>query len=224
MALAAVEAVAETRPSPKAVEAVIGALAAKFGNRLVTSQAVREQHGNTLTWIENQPPDAVVFPQIDRRRAGRVRICAQHSVPVDPVRHRHLARRPCQRAARRRLDRLPRHEPHSRGPRRGPRLRGRAGRHAQAAQRASARPGPVLPDRSRRRRLARRHGGDARLGHQRGALRHHEGQRAGAEGRAGERRDHHDRRAAPRNPRPATTSRGCSSARKARSASSPSSR
>ena len=31
----------------KAVEAAIGALAAKFGNRLVTSQAVREQHGNT---------------------------------------------------------------------------------------------------------------------------------------------------------------------------------
>ena len=41
----------------KGVEAAIGALAASFGNRLVTSQAVREQHGNTLTWIENQPPD-----------------------------------------------------------------------------------------------------------------------------------------------------------------------
>ena len=25
-----------------------------FGNRLVTSLAVREQHGNILTWIENQ--------------------------------------------------------------------------------------------------------------------------------------------------------------------------
>ena len=48
---------------------------------------------------------------------------------------------------------------------------------------------PVLPDRSRRRRLARRHGGDPRLGHQRGALRHHEGQRAGA------RRGHRRRRA-----------------------------
>src|SRR5208283_3158289 len=46
-----------------AVEAVIAALAAMVGNRLVTSQAVREQHGNTLTWIGNQPPDAVVFPQ-----------------------------------------------------------------------------------------------------------------------------------------------------------------
>ena len=48
---------------PGATEAALRALAAKFGNRLVTSQAVREQHGNTLTWIANQPPDAVVFPQ-----------------------------------------------------------------------------------------------------------------------------------------------------------------
>ena len=47
---------------------------------------------------------------------------------------------------------------------------------------------PVLPDRSGRRRLARRHGGDALLRHQRGALRHHEGQRARAQSRAGQRR------------------------------------
>ena len=45
-----------------AVEAVIAALAAMVGNRLVTSQAVREQHANTVTWLGNQPPDAVVFP------------------------------------------------------------------------------------------------------------------------------------------------------------------
>ena len=67
-----------------AVEAAIGALAAKFGNRLVTSQAVREQHGNTLTWIENQPPDAVVFPQTTDDVQDAVRICAQHKVPVIP--------------------------------------------------------------------------------------------------------------------------------------------
>jgi D-lactate dehydrogenase (cytochrome) len=66
----------------KAVEAAIGALAAKFGNRLVTSQAVREQHGNTLTWIENQPPDAVVFPQTTEDVQDAVRICMQHKVPV----------------------------------------------------------------------------------------------------------------------------------------------
>lgn len=45
---------------PKSKEAAIRDLAAAFGNRLVTSQAVRAQHGNILTWIPNQPPDAVV--------------------------------------------------------------------------------------------------------------------------------------------------------------------
>jgi D-lactate dehydrogenase (cytochrome) len=68
----------------KGVEAAIGALAASFGNRLVTSQAVREQHGNTLTWIENQPPDAVVFPQSTDDVQEAVRICVQHKVPVIP--------------------------------------------------------------------------------------------------------------------------------------------
>jgi D-lactate dehydrogenase (cytochrome) len=68
----------------KAVKATIAALAAKFGNRLVTSQAVREQHGNILTWIENQPPDAVVFPQSAEDVQDAVRICVQHQVPVIP--------------------------------------------------------------------------------------------------------------------------------------------
>jgi D-lactate dehydrogenase (cytochrome) len=69
---------------PKAVEAAIGALAATFGNRLVTSLAVRQQHANVLTWIENQPPDAVVFPQSAEDVVDAVRICVQHRVPVVP--------------------------------------------------------------------------------------------------------------------------------------------
>src|SRR5947199_6750727 len=43
-------------PDRQAIDQAVAALAAKFGNRLVTSRAVREQHGNTITWIENQPP------------------------------------------------------------------------------------------------------------------------------------------------------------------------
>jgi D-lactate dehydrogenase (cytochrome) len=80
-------ALAEVAAQPrneKAVKAAIAALAAKFGNRLVTSQAVRVQHGNILTWIENQPPDAVVFPQSAEDVQDAVRICAQHKVPVIP--------------------------------------------------------------------------------------------------------------------------------------------
>ncbi len=72
------------RRDPAAIKAVVAALAAKFGNRLVTSQAVRAQHANTTTWIANEPPDAVVFPQIAEEVPHIVRICAAHRVPVIP--------------------------------------------------------------------------------------------------------------------------------------------
>ena len=60
------------------------ALAARFGNRMATASAVREQHANTTTWIENQPPDAVVFPQTTQDVQDIVRICAGQRVPVIP--------------------------------------------------------------------------------------------------------------------------------------------
>ncbi len=69
---------------PKAIEAVVRVLAARFGNRLVTSLAVRQQHANTITWIENQPPDAVVFPQSTAEVQDIVRVCASYRVPVIP--------------------------------------------------------------------------------------------------------------------------------------------
>src|ERR1700683_2172001 len=74
-----------THPSArdrKAADSVIAKLAARFGNRLVTSRAVREQHGNTLTWVGNQPPDAVVFPQTTEEVQQIVRLCAAERVPV----------------------------------------------------------------------------------------------------------------------------------------------
>ena len=74
----------EKKRNPGAVQQVVTELAAAFGNRLVTSQAVREQHANTTTWIENQPPDAVVFPQDTGEVQQIVRICAVHHVPVIP--------------------------------------------------------------------------------------------------------------------------------------------
>jgi D-lactate dehydrogenase (cytochrome) len=72
------------RRDPHAIKSVVAALAAKFGNRLVTSQAVREQHANTTTWIANEPPDAVVFPQATGDVQDVVRICAAHQMPVIP--------------------------------------------------------------------------------------------------------------------------------------------
>ena len=70
------------RPEPKAVASAIEALAARFGNRLITSQAVREQHAHTTTWLTSQPPDAVVMAQETADIQDVVRICAHHRVPV----------------------------------------------------------------------------------------------------------------------------------------------
>ena len=72
------------RPKRAKAHVAVGALAQAFGNRLVTSQAVRAQHGHTLTWIPNQPPDAVVFPQGTEDVQTIVRICAAHNMPVIP--------------------------------------------------------------------------------------------------------------------------------------------
>ncbi len=65
-----------------AIGKAVAELKAAFGNRVVTSQAVREQHGHTTTWLENQPPDAVVFAQSADDVQQIVRICAKHRAPV----------------------------------------------------------------------------------------------------------------------------------------------
>ena len=70
--------------NPAAIEKAVRELTAAFGNRVVTSQSVREQHGNTLTWVPNQPPDAVVYPQNTADVQTIVRICAANGVPVIP--------------------------------------------------------------------------------------------------------------------------------------------
>ncbi|MGQ7792734.1 FAD-binding oxidoreductase [Faunimonas sp. B44] len=56
----------------------------RFGERLATSTAVREQHGHTTTWIPNQPPDAVLFAESGADVVEAVRLCAAHDVPIIP--------------------------------------------------------------------------------------------------------------------------------------------
>jgi D-lactate dehydrogenase (cytochrome) len=72
------------RADAPAIAAVLSALSAQFGTRLVTSQAVRQQHANTATWVENQPPDAVVFARTADEVRSTVQVCADHGVPVIP--------------------------------------------------------------------------------------------------------------------------------------------
>ncbi len=73
-----------TRPATSAIESVKAALAARYGNRYSANETLREQHGHTLTWVANQKPDAVVYPQTSEEAAQIVSLCAQHKVPVIP--------------------------------------------------------------------------------------------------------------------------------------------
>jgi len=66
------------------IETALGILKQRFGDRLQTGKAIREQHGHTTTWIENQPPDAVVFPQTTAEVSDIVKTCAAHRVPIIP--------------------------------------------------------------------------------------------------------------------------------------------
>ena len=64
------------------IRAALGILRQRFGERLQTGAAIREQHGHTTSWIENQPPDAVLAPESTEDVREIVRICADHRTPV----------------------------------------------------------------------------------------------------------------------------------------------
>lgn len=64
------------------IETVTGILRQRLGQRLQTGQSVRQQHGHTTTWLENQPPDAVAFPESTAEVSDIVQVCATHRVPV----------------------------------------------------------------------------------------------------------------------------------------------
>ncbi|MBN9252969.1 MAG: FAD-binding oxidoreductase [Mesorhizobium sp. 61-13] len=64
------------------IAAVLGILKQRFGERFQTGQSIREQHGHTTTYIPNQVPDGVVFPETTAEVQDAVRACAEHRVPV----------------------------------------------------------------------------------------------------------------------------------------------
>src|SRR3954452_25427078 len=72
------------RPDDATVTAITAELQKRFGDRVVTNLAVRRQHGHTLTWIENQPPDVVVYPQTTAEVSEMIRLCAAHGMPLIP--------------------------------------------------------------------------------------------------------------------------------------------
>jgi len=72
------------RPSPEALAAALSTLRARFGERLAEGEAIRRQHGNQLSEVPNQPPDAVLFPETTAEVCEAVRVCAKHRIPIIP--------------------------------------------------------------------------------------------------------------------------------------------
>jgi D-lactate dehydrogenase (cytochrome) len=74
----------DRRERPAETSLALGSLKQLLGDRLATSQAVRDQHGKDLTWNAGAPPDAVAFVQSTEEVSDLVKICARHHVPVIP--------------------------------------------------------------------------------------------------------------------------------------------
>ncbi|HJU30837.1 MAG TPA: FAD-linked oxidase C-terminal domain-containing protein [Hyphomicrobiaceae bacterium] len=70
--------------SKDGVATAIAILRQRFGDRLQTGEAIRRQHANTITWIPNQPPDAVVWVQDQDEVCEVVRVARTHRVPIIP--------------------------------------------------------------------------------------------------------------------------------------------
>lgn len=69
-------------PDTTAISALIVMLREHFPGRVETGEALRRQHANALTWIDSEPPDAVVWPETVEDVAAAVRLAARHRVPV----------------------------------------------------------------------------------------------------------------------------------------------
>src|SRR6476646_8712271 len=71
-----------TRPQPEAVTALTARLRSEYGDRALTTHALREQHSHGEGLADNAPPDVVVYPHSNEEVAGIVRLCHAARVPV----------------------------------------------------------------------------------------------------------------------------------------------
>ena len=166
---------------------LVSRLAGVIGPRATLARGVLEQHGRSESYHRGLPPDVVVFPETTAEVVEIVRHCASLNMPIVPfgagtslegnaaavdggvsIDFARMNKVLAVHASDMDVVVQP-------------------GITRKAAQCAAARHRLVLSDRSRRRRFDRRHDVDPRLGHDGGALRHHEGQCHGARGRAGRR-------------------------------------
>jgi D-lactate dehydrogenase (cytochrome) len=68
-------------PAP-VLDPLISELRELMGERLSTSEAVRQQHGKDESFHDVAAPDAVVFAKSTEEVAAVVRVCARHKTPV----------------------------------------------------------------------------------------------------------------------------------------------
>jgi D-lactate dehydrogenase (cytochrome) len=71
-----------TRPPPAQVAALAEELRKSYGERAVTSQAIREQHSHGEGLADAALPDIVVYPHTDDEVSSIVRLCHAARIPV----------------------------------------------------------------------------------------------------------------------------------------------
>jgi D-lactate dehydrogenase (cytochrome) len=74
----------EAAAAPATVSRLIDVLKQRFGERLSTAQAIRDQHGRDESFHLAVPPDAVVFVESTDEVVEVVRACAEVGVPIIP--------------------------------------------------------------------------------------------------------------------------------------------
>jgi D-lactate dehydrogenase (cytochrome) len=75
---------ASDRGNMASIAAAIGVLRQRFGERLQTGEAIRRQHANNITWIPNEPPDAVIWVESQDEVRQIVEVARTHRVPIIP--------------------------------------------------------------------------------------------------------------------------------------------
>ena len=146
--------------------------------KVSTSESVLDQHAGDLSYHARHAPDAVVFPESTEDVARVLAWANERGVPVVPFGAGTSLEGHVIPADGGDHARPLAYEPRARGPPRRPPGARAAGRAAQRAERRGRRARPLVPRRPRRRRVARRHGGDERERHDDRPLRRHARERA----------------------------------------------
>ena len=71
-----------TRPQPDQVAALTERLRNDYGERAITTHAIREQHSHGEGLADAALPDIVVFPHTNEEVAAIVRVCHAARIPV----------------------------------------------------------------------------------------------------------------------------------------------